>query len=73
MVTQRVHPRGSRPAQGEQETEALKAMLHDPDFQAKRFAEIPELVARLDADKAKVAKLYTRWEELEAIREAAGA
>ena len=57
----------------EQETEALEAQLHDPDFQAKRFAEIPELVARLDADKAKVAKLYTRWEELEAIREAAGA
>ena len=57
----------------EQETEALEAMLHDPDFQAKRFAEIPGLVARLDADKAKVAKLYTRWEELEAIREAAGA
>jgi ATP-binding cassette subfamily F protein uup len=57
----------------EQETEALEAMLHDPEFQAKRFAEIPELVARLDADKAKVAKLYTRWEELEAIREAAGA
>ena len=36
-------------------------------------SEIPELVARLEADKAKVAKLYTRWEELEAIREAAGA
>ena len=28
---------------------------------------------KLDAAKAKVAKLYTRWEELEAIREAAGA
>ena len=57
----------------EQETETLEAQLHDPDFQSKRLAEIPELVARLDADKAKVAKLYTRWEELEAIREAAGA
>lgn len=57
----------------EQEAEGLEALLHDPDFQAKRFAEIPELVEKLDADKAKVAKLYTRWEELEAIREAAGA
>ena len=47
-------------------------MLHDPDFQAKRFAEIPELVEKLDTDKVKVAKLYTRWEELEALREAAG-
>ena len=30
-------------------------------------------VARLEAGKAKVATLYARWEELEAIREAAGA
>jgi ATP-binding cassette subfamily F protein uup len=57
----------------EKEAEGLEALLHDPDFQAKRFAEIPELVEKLDADKAKVAKLYTRWEELEAIREAAQA
>ena len=54
----------------EQEAEGIEALLHDPDFQAKRFAEIPEMVRKLDASKAKVAKLYTRWEELEAIREA---
>jgi ATP-binding cassette subfamily F protein uup len=57
----------------EKEAEGLEALLHDPNFQAKRFSEIPELVEKLDADKAKVAKLYTRWEELEAIREAAQA
>jgi ATP-binding cassette subfamily F protein uup len=57
----------------EKEAEGLEALLHDPDFQAKRFAEIPELVEKLDADRAKVAKLYTRWEELEAIREGAQA
>ena len=52
----------------EQEAEGLEALLHDPDFQAKRFAEIPEMVEKLDAAKAKVARLYTRWEELEAVR-----
>jgi ABC transport system ATP-binding/permease protein len=53
----------------EQEAEALEALLHDPDFQLKRFAEIPEMAAQLEAAKARVAKLYTRWEELEALKE----
>ena len=57
----------------EQQTEGFEALLHNPDFQAQRFEEIPQLVEKLDAAKAQVAKLYTRWEELEAIREAAGA
>ncbi len=56
----------------EQEAEGLEALLHDPDFQAKRFAEIPEMVEKLDAAKTKVARLYTRWEELEAVREQEG-
>jgi len=54
----------------EQEAEGIEALLHDPDFIAKRFAEIPELVEKLELAKAKTAKLYTRWEELEALREA---
>ena len=53
----------------EQEAESLEALLHDPDFQAKRFAEIPAMVEKLAAAKAKVARLYTRWEELEALKE----
>ena len=56
----------------EQEAEGIEALLHDPEFQAKRFAEIPEFVEKLDAAKADVARLYTRWEVLEALREAAG-
>jgi ABC transport system ATP-binding/permease protein len=56
----------------EQEAESLEALLHNPEFQAKRFAEIPEIVGKLDAAKAKAASLYSRWEELEAIREASG-
>jgi ABC transport system ATP-binding/permease protein len=51
----------------EEETGLLEAQLNDPDFQAKNFNEIPALVEKLEAQKAKVAALYTRWEELEAL------
>ena len=44
----------------------LEGKLADPEFQ-KNFAEIPGVVAKLDAAKAKVARLYARWEELEAV------
>lgn len=44
----------------------LEGKLADPEFQ-KNFAEIPVTVAKLDAAKAEVARLYARWEELEAI------
>ena len=53
----------------EQEAEAVEALLHDPEFQAKRFAEIPAEAAKLDAAKAQVARLYQRWEELEALNQ----
>jgi ATP-binding cassette subfamily F protein uup len=44
----------------------LEAKLADPEFQ-KNYAEIPATVAKLDEAKAKVVKLYARWEELEAV------
>jgi len=56
----------------EREAEGYEALLHDPDFHATRFAEIAALVEKLDAAKAKVASLYTRWEELETLRKASG-
>ena len=43
-----------------------EAKLNDPEFQ-KNFAEIPATVAKLDAAKAEVARLYARWEELEEL------
>jgi ATP-binding cassette subfamily F protein uup len=46
---------------------ALEHQLNDPEFQAKNFTEIPTLVAKLDAAKAEVARLYHRWEELGAL------
>ncbi|RYD42008.1 MAG: ABC transporter ATP-binding protein, partial [Verrucomicrobiaceae bacterium] len=51
--------------------EELETKLNDPDFQAKNYEEIPAMVEKLDAAKARTAALYVRWEELEAIREAA--
>jgi ATP-binding cassette subfamily F protein uup len=53
----------------EQNVERLELRLNDPEYQAKHFAEIPALVAELDSAKAEVSGLYTRWEELERLRE----
>ena len=33
-----------------------------------RAAEVPALVAALDAARAEVDRLYARWEELDALR-----
>jgi ABC transport system ATP-binding/permease protein len=51
----------------EEAVAALENQLNDPEFQAKNFTEIPALVAKLDAAKAEVARLYQRWEELGAL------
>jgi ATP-binding cassette subfamily F protein uup len=51
----------------EQEVEMLELRLNDPEFQAANYTEIPALVAKLDAAKNEVARLYGRWEELEAL------
>lgn len=52
----------------EQEVEMMELQLNDPEFQAANYADIPALVAKLDAAKNEVARLYGRWEELEAMR-----
>jgi len=54
----------------EQDAEKMECQLNDPEFQAQNYEEIPELVSKLDAAKAEVTRLYQRWEELEALREA---
>jgi ATP-binding cassette subfamily F protein uup len=53
----------------EQVAEGIETKLNDAEFQAQHYEEIPELVEKLDAAKAEVARLYQRWEELEALRE----
>lgn len=47
----------------------IESRLNDPAFQAESFAEIPALVQQLDAAKAQLARHYTRWEDLERLRE----
>ncbi|MBX3740980.1 MAG: ABC-F family ATP-binding cassette domain-containing protein [Akkermansiaceae bacterium] len=51
----------------EEDVSTLEAQLNDPEFQAKNFNDIPALVEKLDAAKAKAAAVYARWEELEAV------
>ena len=47
---------------------ALEAVLSAPDFYAKHGNDWPEFEARHEASKKTVARLYARWEELEAIK-----
>ena len=48
-----------------------EAQFLDPDFIRKNGARMQTLMAELEAAKAGVATLYSRWEELEAVRAAA--
>lgn len=43
----------------------------DPEFLRRNGARMQALMAELEAAKARVAALYARWEELEAVRAAA--
>lgn len=52
----------------EERVAELEAKLNDPTYQAEHYAEIPAMIAELDAARAGVALLYQRWEELEALR-----
>jgi ATP-binding cassette subfamily F protein uup len=45
----------------------LEAQLSDPTVYASRGAEVPGLVAALDAARLEVERLYARWQELELL------
>jgi ATP-binding cassette subfamily F protein uup len=45
----------------------LEKALNDPAFYVTRAKEAPGLIAELNAVKAEVSRLYTRWAELEQI------
>lgn len=45
----------------------LESVLNDPAFFATRAAESPRVVAELEAARAEVARLYSRWQELDAV------
>ncbi|MCF7673993.1 MAG: ATP-binding cassette domain-containing protein [Akkermansiaceae bacterium] len=55
----------------EERVAALEAQLNDPDFHATSFAEVPAVVAQLDAAKAETTRLYQRWEKLESLQQQA--
>jgi ATP-binding cassette subfamily F protein uup len=46
----------------------IEALFASPDFHRTHATQTPQLVADLAAAKEKLAKLYRRWEELEAIK-----
>jgi ATP-binding cassette subfamily F protein uup len=46
----------------------LEEKLNDPSFYIANAAEAPAMIEDLERQKAAVAALYSRWEELEAIR-----
>lgn len=48
----------------------IEATLADPEFYKKNAAQANTLIAELDAEKEKLAKLFERWEELEAVKAA---
>jgi ABC transport system ATP-binding/permease protein len=45
----------------------LEAQVSDPAIFKERGAEVPALVAKLEAARAEVDRLYARWQELDAI------
>lgn len=56
----------------EAEVARLEALFVSPDFARTHGSRTNELLAQLEAAKADVTRLYARWEELEAVRAAAG-
>ena len=45
----------------------LEARLNDPTFYASQAAEAPRLIAELESARSDAARLYARWQELDAI------
>ena len=52
----------------EAEVTRIEGLFADPEFFRKHAAQVQQLTHDLEAAKASVPKLYTRWEELEALR-----
>jgi ATP-binding cassette subfamily F protein uup len=54
-------------ASAEQAVADLERTLQDPAVYATRVADVPALVAELEAARGRVEALYLRWQELEAL------
>ena len=55
-------------ARAEADIAAVEAKLNDPTFFIENSEAAPGMIKDLEVKKAAVAALYTRWEQLEAIR-----
>jgi len=55
----------------ESEVARIEGLFADPEFFRKHAAQVNQLTDELDAAKQKVTQLYARWEELEAVKNAA--
>ena len=49
----------------------VENLFAEPDFHRTHAGQANQLMAELESEKANLAKLFTRWEELEALRAAA--
>ena len=56
--------------EAEESVAELERKLNDPDFFVEHYEEASKLNEKIDPARAEVARLYDRWEELEAIRTA---
>ena len=56
----------------EAEIERLEGLFAAPDFHEKHSKDTPKFLAEIDQRKAELALLYSRWEELEAVKTATG-
>ena len=52
----------------EEQIASLEALLNDPQFFVTRAQDFPALEAKLNGARQRVAALYARWQELEAIK-----
>ena len=56
----------------EAEVARIENLFATPNFHRTHGAEMTQLTVQLESSKAEAAQLYKRWEQLEAIKLAAG-
>jgi len=56
----------------EENVARIEALFSGPDFHREHGQRTDEIVTELAAEKARVVRLYERWQELEAVRASAG-
>ena len=54
--------------EAEENVARIEALFAQPDFHREHGPRTTELITELAAAKARVANLYERWQELEAVR-----